>query len=47
MALCLYHQPKDPVDVPAAVARAYNGYHTEVTCICSDEKVGPQVAHFF
>lgn len=47
MALCLYHQPGDPVDVPAAVASAYSGYQRDVTCICSDEKIGPEVSHFF
>jgi FkbM family methyltransferase len=47
MALCLYHTPSDPVEVPAAVARAYNGYRVEVTCICSDAKIGPEVGHFF
>jgi len=47
MALCLYHLPGDPVDVPAAVAHAYNGYRLEVTCICSDAKIGPEVGHFF
>ncbi|MBZ5581727.1 MAG: FkbM family methyltransferase [Acidobacteriia bacterium] len=47
MALCLYHEPGDPLDVPATVARAYNGYQLEVTCICSDERIGPEVGHFF
>ena len=47
MALCLYHSPSHPVDVPAAVTRIYNGYRLEVTCICSDAKIGPEVGHFF
>ncbi len=47
MALCLYHSADHPVVVPAAVARAYNGYKLEVTCICSDVKIGPEVGHFF
>jgi FkbM family methyltransferase len=47
MALCLCHQPGDPADVQAAVARAYNGYRLEVACISSDAKIGPEVGFFF
>jgi FkbM family methyltransferase len=46
MALCLYHQPTDPTTVPAAVNKAWAGYHLTVNCICSDEKTGPEVGHF-
>jgi FkbM family methyltransferase len=37
MAVCLYHSLDHPAKVPGAVARAYNGYRREITCICSDE----------
>jgi hypothetical protein len=47
MALSVYHEPDDPVEVPKAVRDAWNGYRVECgTCLEAGWHVRPEVLFF-
>ena len=47
MAICTYHMPDDPVNVPKIVGQAKSDYRTECQCLLERSQVISQVIHFF
>jgi FkbM family methyltransferase len=48
MAVCVYHQRKDPVEIPRLVKQIRPGYRTDCGCMLYDtDDVQPQVAFFY
>lgn len=47
MALCIYHLQGDEKMVPKLVADAYSGYQTSKTCLCTQDRVVPEVEFFY
>jgi FkbM family methyltransferase len=46
MALCIYHVAGDETMLPKLVNEAYSGYTVSKTCLCSPDRVVPEVAFF-
>jgi FkbM family methyltransferase len=48
MAICVYHLSDDPDVIPAAVKKAWNGYHRECgPCVVGEENIKPEVFFFY
>ena len=47
MALCIYHVPGDETHVPQLVQDAAPDYRVSKTCLCTEQRILPEVAFFY